>query len=47
MAAFQPQLKNLKGLFIFIYALTFWAADAGPNLTTFGRWLPLVSKPYP
>jgi PHS family inorganic phosphate transporter-like MFS transporter len=35
MAIFYKELKGLSGLFIFLYALTFFFDDFGPNLTTF------------
>jgi len=35
MAIFYSQLKNVNGLFIVLYALTFFFDDFGPNTTTF------------
>jgi len=35
MAIFFQKLKDIKVLFIFLYALTFFFDDCGPNLTTF------------
>lgn len=34
----QSQIKLFKGLFIVLYALTFFFDDFGPNLTTFGAY---------
>ncbi|EWM23885.1 hypothetical protein Naga_100161g5 [Nannochloropsis gaditana] len=35
MAIFQQQFKGLPALFVFMYALTFFFDDFGPNTTTF------------
>lgn len=35
MAIFYKELKGLTGLFVLLYALTFFFDDFGPNLTTF------------
>ena len=35
MAIFYRQLKGLSGLFVFLYAMTFFFDDFGANLTTF------------
>jgi hypothetical protein len=32
----QAKIKMFNGLFICLYALTFFFDDFGPNLTTFG-----------
>lgn len=36
----QAKIKMFNGLFICLYALTFFFDDFGPNLTTFGTSLP-------
>lgn len=43
----QAKIKMFNGLFICLYALTFFFDDFGPNLTTFGSSLPPLLSHWP